>query len=30
MGPTMYRFQDQLMLFGHFIIVNWLMHTSYV
>jgi len=30
MGPTTHIFQDQLMLFRHFIIVNWLMHTSYV
>jgi len=30
MGPTTHIFQDQLILFRHFIFVNWLMHTSYL
>jgi len=25
MGPTTHIFQDQLLLFRHFIVVNWLM-----
>jgi len=29
MGPTTHIMKDQLMLCQHFIIVNWLMHTSY-